>query len=350
MNIFLANIILTALLGMIFLTGKPSRRKRGLFCAFVTINWTLISGLRSMDVGDDTFSYRTRFYHTLNTSWHDIFGNFYQVYVNDEGKDAGYSLFEKIIQIFVKDYQGYLIVVAAIFFVCLAVWVYRSSKLPCMSYFVFSAFLFGFYAVTGIRQTVATALVVFIGSELIKKKKLWKFLIVCLVAFTIHKSSIVFIPFYFIAKKDITPRYIALVFTATPLLFIFRESYVDLLSYISGYEYDAIENTGAYTFLFMYIAITLISVILFKYVKKNTKNYKLYYNALFMGLVFMPAVFVNPAIMRVVQYFSIFLMLFIPEMVFAIEKKYRKFGYFVMLLILFAASNAYNYQYTFFWQ
>lgn len=350
MNIFLVNIILTALLGVFFLTGKPSKRKKVLFCTFVTVNWTLISGLRSMEVGADTVSYRTRFYRTLNTPWRDIFGNFYQVYVNDDGKDAGYSLFEKIVQIFVKDYQGYLVVVAAIFFICLGVWVYRNSKLPCFSYLIFSAFLFGFYAVTGTRQTVATALVVFIGSELIRKNKFWKFLIVCLVAFTIHKSSIVFIPFYFIAKKDITPRYIALVFTAAPLLFIFRENYVDVLKYVSGYDYDAIENTGAYGFLFMYVAVTVIAVILFKYVKKNTKNYKIYYNALFMGLLFMPAVFVNPAIMRVVQYFSTFLMLLVPEMIFALEKRYRNFGYCVMLLILFAASNVYSYQYTFFWQ
>ena len=350
MNIFLVNIILTGLLGLVLLTGKSNKTKKAVFCALVTVNWTLISGLRSLEVGADTVSYRNRFYHTLNTPWRDVFANFYQVYINDEGKDAGYTLFEKIVQIFVRDYQGYLVVVAAIFFICLGIWIYKNSKLPCFSYLIFSAFLFGFYAVTGTRQTVATALVVFIGSELIRKNKFWKFLILCLVAFTIHKSSIVFIPFYFIAKKEITPRYIALVFTATPLLFIFRERYVDLLKYVSGYEYDAIENTGAYGFLFMYVAVTVIAVILFKYVKKNTKNYKMYYNALFMGLLFMPAVFVNPAIMRVVQYFSTFLMLLVPEMIFALEKKYRNFGYFVMLLILFTASNVYNYQYTFFWQ
>lgn len=350
MNIFLVNIILTALLGVIFLTGRQSKRKKAWFCTLVTINWILVSGLRGMDVGADTISYRNRFYRTLNTSWHDIFGNFYRVYINDEGKDAGYSLFEKIVQIFVKDYQGYLIVVAAVFFICLGYWIFKNSKYPCFSYLIFSAFLFGFYAVTGTRQTIATALVVFIGSELIKKNKFWKFLIVCLVAFTIHKSSIVLIPFYFIAKKKITSRYIASVLAATPLLFIFRERYVDLLRYISGYEYDAIENEGAYGFMFMYVAVTVIAVILLKYVKRNTENYKLYYNALFMGLVFIPAVFVNPAIMRVVQYFSTFLMLLIPEMIYALEKKYRRFGYCVMLLILFAASNVYSYQYTFFWQ
>ena len=350
MNVFLVNIILTGFLGLVLLTGKSNKTKKAVFCALVTVNWTLISGLRSLEVGADTLSYRNRFYHTLNTPWRDVFANFYQVYINDEGKDAGYTLFEKIVQIFVRDYQGYLVVVAAIFFICLGIWIYKNSKLPCFSYLIFSAFLFGFYAVTGTRQTVATALVVFIGSELIRKNKFWKFLILCLVAFTIHKSSIVFIPFYFIAKKEITPRYIALVFTVTPLLFIFRERYVDLLKYVSGYEYDAIENTGAYGFLFMYVAVTVIAVILFKYVKKNTKNYKMYYNALFMGLLFMPAVFVNPAIMRVVQYFSTFLMLLVPEMIFALEKKYRNFGYFVMLIILFAASNVYNYQYTFFWQ
>ena len=122
-----------------------------------------------------------------------MFENFYVVYVNEEGKDPGYAVFEKIVQIFTDNYQVYLVVVAAVFFIGLAFWIYRYSSEPCMSYLIFSSFLFGFYALTGLRQTVATVLVVFIGTRLIEKRKFLPFLLVVLVAFTVHKSAICFL-------------------------------------------------------------------------------------------------------------------------------------------------------------
>ncbi len=350
MNIYVANILLTLVSGLMLLLIRPTPNKRKAFICLSTVQWILISGLRGMSVSPDMYSYKLRYQTALHTSWKQVFRAFYDVYVNEEGKDPGYTLFEKITQLFIRNYQAYLFIVAVIFFVCLAVWIYRNSKLPCFSYLIFSAFLFGFYAITGTRQTIATALVVLIGSELIKRREFWKFLLVCAVAFTIHKSSMVALPFYFISQKEITAKYSLAVFGAFPILFVFRNQYVEVLKYISGYDYDAFESSGAYGFTLVYMAVCAVSMILIKYIKANTENYKLYYNALFMGSLFLPAVFVNPALMRVVQYFTLYLMLMIPEIVYAIEKKYRTIAYSVMVFVLFLASNVYNYSYQFFWQ
>ena len=69
-----------------------------------------------------------------------------------------------------------------------------------------------------------------------------------------------------------------------------------------------------------------------------------------MGTLFLPAVFVNPALMRVVQYFTLYIMLMIPEIVCSIEKKYRSMAYTAMTLVLLIASNLFNSSYQFFWQ
>ena len=105
-----------------------------------------------------------------------------------------------------------------------------------------------------------------------------------------------------------------------------------------------------HSFTLVYMAVSAVAMILIRYIKANTENYKMYYNALFMGSLFLPAVFVNPALMRVVQYFTLYLMLMIPEIVYAIEKKYRTMAYAAMVFVLFLASNVYNYSYQFFWQ
>ena len=61
------------------------------------------------------------------------------------------------------------------------------------------ALFYAFYSVTGHRQTLATALIVFVGYKYIKEKKLLKFLVIAFIVFMLHKSSLVFIPYYFIA-------------------------------------------------------------------------------------------------------------------------------------------------------
>lgn len=350
MNIYVVNILLTLLWGFMLLLIKPTPNKRKVFVGLTAAQWILISGLRGMSVSPDMFSYKLRYNVTTHMSWKQVFRTFYDVYVNEEGKDPGYTLFEKITQVFVTNFQAYLFIVAVIFFVCLAVWIYRNSRLPCFSYLIFSAFLFRFYAITGTRQTIATALVVLVGTELIKRRQFWKFLLICAIAFTIHKSSMVFLPFYFISQKEITVKYSAAIFGAFPILFVLRNQYIEVLNYISGYDYDALESSGAYSFTFIYMAVCVVSIILIKFIKANCENYKMYYNALFMGSLFLPAVFVNPAIMRVVQYFTLYIMLMIPEIVCSIEKKYRAMAYTAMTLVLLIASNLFNSSYQFFWQ
>ncbi|MGN0554952.1 MAG: EpsG family protein [Candidatus Fimenecus sp.] len=350
MNIFVVNILFTMLWGFILLAVQPNAQKRKLYIALMSINWILISGLRGMSVGADTLSYRRRFERTLMTPWSKLFENFYTVYVNEDGKDPGYSVFEKLVQIFTDNYQVYLVVVAAVFFIGLAFWISRYSSEPCMSYLIFSAFLFGFYALTGLRQTVATVLVVFIGTKLIEKRKFLPFLLVVLVAFTVHKSAICFLPFYFLSRLPVNKKSILAVLCATPILFVFKDQIFRVVGYLVGYEYDELENRGAYGFTFMYIAVTVVMLLLLKLIRKKCPQYKMYYNALFMGLMFLPLVFVNPTAMRAVQYYSLFLMLSVPEIVKAFEKKTGIMVYVAMLIILFSASSVYSYEYVFFWQ
>ncbi len=350
MNIFVVNIAVTLLLGALLLAIQPSERKKRIYIALMTVNWVCISGLRRVDIGADTLVYKGRFQRTAMTSWRHLFESFYLVYVDEEGKDPGYSVFEKVVQIFTDNYQVYLVVVAVLFFVGLAYWIYRYSADPCMSYLLFSSSLYAFYALTGLRQTVATVFVVFVGTKLIEKRRFWKFLLVVLLAFTIHKSSICFLPFYFLSRIPVNKKTIALVSVLTPLAFAFNEEIFHFLGYLVGYEYEEIENRGAYGFTFMYIAVTVIMVLLLRLFRTRCENYKMYYNALFLGLLFLPLVFVNPTAMRVVQYYSLFLMLSVPQIVRCFSKKVRTPIYMVMVTVLLLATNVYRYEYAFFWQ
>lgn len=351
MNIYFYNMLFTAIWGLIFLILIGGKKGKISFCVLTSIQWILISGLRGMSSSADMHSYLIRFERVKNTSWSDIFDKFYFVYVGGEGKDPGYDVFEKIVQLFTDSYQVYLFVVAIIFFVAMGIWVFKNSLYPMLSMFIFDAFLYSFFALTGIRQTLATVLVVFLGSKFIKERKLPQFIIIALVAYTIHKSSICFFPFYFISLIPVSKKYIAGVLTAFPLLFIFREPFFYMIGGLVGYEYAELESTGAYTFTALYLVIVVASLFLFNYIKKICENYNLYFNAMFMGLLLIPLVFVNPAAMRAVQYYSLYLMIFIPKIVKSFEKKFRMPVYTAMIVTLLIATSAFSRtDYTFFWQ
>ncbi|MGN0538237.1 MAG: EpsG family protein [Candidatus Fimenecus sp.] len=350
MNIFVVNIMMTLIVGALLLGVQPTEHKKRIFIGLTTVSWILISGLRGLTVGDDTIVYRDRFLRTANTSWRSLFKNYYFVYVNDEGKDPGYSVFEKIVQIFTDNYQVYLVVIAVIFFAVMAWWIYKYSAEPCLSYLIFSSFLFAFYALTGLRQTLATVLVVFIGTKLIEERKFWRFLLVVAVAFTVHKSAICFLPFYFLSRLPVNKWTVSVVAIITPVVFRFNEEVFRVLGFLVGYEYDELENRGAYGFTFMYLAVTVVMVIFLKHFRNICENYKMYYNALFLGLLFLPLVFVNPTAMRVVQYYSLFLMLSIPQLLKCFDKKLRFVVYVIIVTALLLATNVYQYTYYFFWQ
>lgn len=350
MNIYVLNILLTFFWAFVFLGLVKSDNGKKAFCALTGVQWILISGLRGMSVSPDMFSYKNRFDNTMNTPWNRLFDNFYLVYVDEEGKDPGYAVFEKIVQIFTKDFQVFLLLVAVLFFTGLAVWVYKNSANPLLSMMIFDSFLWSFFALTGTRQTIATLLVVFIGGRLIKERKFWPFLFVSLIAFTIHKSAICFFPFYFISQINITKKYMAGVLCSLPILFLFKNQYFMILGRLVGYEYSEFENSGAYSFTIMYLAVLAVSMVLLNRIKNHCPDYKMYYNALFMGAVLIPLVFVNPAAMRTVQYYSLYLTLFIPYFIPCFERRLRVPLETAMIVLLLMMTNLYSRSYEFFWQ
>ncbi len=230
MEIYLINIFFILILGMIFIYYRPTKKKKKFFCIFSSLQWIFVSGLRNSLVGADTLSYMLMFEYVEMYSWEKILKIFKDNYFQgrklliledkDLYNDTGYIIFEKIVHIFTNNAQMYLFIVAIIIFASLAYFIYYNSEDPVFSYILFSTLFYSFYAITGIRQSLATALIVFIGTEYIKKKKLWNFLIISLIAYTLHKSAILFVPFYFLAHIEITKKYLIYFYGGLLLFFL----------------------------------------------------------------------------------------------------------------------------------
>lgn len=352
-KIYLINIALIIIYALVFLYSPKFRNKK-LFCVMASLNWILLSGLRHISIGADTRVYKLYFFdQTIYLNWNTIFLEFVETYLmGGSGKDPGYTLFEKTVQIFTTNYQVYLIVIAIIFTVPLGKWIYKNSREPLISFLLYSVLFYSFFAITGHRQTIATALVVLIGYERIKKKQLFAFLGLVVVAFIIHKSAIAFLPFYFLADKKITKNYLITMLAIFPVIFLLRFQLMNLLVNIVGYESYLFQYEGAGTWTFTLILLLVFGVTVWKHKTMLSNNPQAIHsiNALILAVLLTPLTFINPSAMRAVQYYSLFLMLLIPDIILSFNKKERAIVYYVatgLLLLLFIRNNP---SYLFFWQ
>ena len=353
MAIYLMNMFFLILFGFVFLLLRPSPQNKKTFCILATLQWVLLSGLRDKSVGADTLTYKLYFDAAKRYRWDDLWENFVSImFRNGEGKDPGYLMIERAAHIISDDYQVYLMLIGLFFTIPLGIWIYRNSKGPMISFLLYSTLFYAFFAITGHRQTIATALVVLIGYRFVRDRKFLPFLLLILIALPIHKSSISYLPFFFLAHKKITKPYLACMFGFIASAFVLKGPMIGILGRFTGYEEYARQAQGAGTWTFTGIMVIILGLAVWKHEAMIAENpdVTIYMNALLMAMVFVPLTFVEAATMRVVQYYSLYIVLMIPEIISTFREKERYvLGYAatVMLILLFVSNEQY---YVFFWQ
>lgn len=340
--------------GLLYTAEERKKIQRKRFCIIATFNWIILSGCRAHWVGADTQAYGFVFGSTATKSWNAILGDFIAKYLHGADiKDPGYPLLEKIFQLFSTNYQTFLMAIAVLFFVMMGIFIYKYSTQPYVSFVLFSCLFYSFFAITGHRQTIATAFVVFWGMEFIRKRKLIPFLIVVLLSSTVHKSVVGFIPFYFIYRIKINNLTLLFYWIGIIIAFIFRYQLLHFLQLLVGYEsYQDYEGARAGTFIYMLIFIGVLVTVFYKpLIRCGGELMEPSMNALMVACFFSPLLLINPSLMRIVQYYSLFLLLLLPEFAVIFKTSSDKTIYFAVcctaLTVLMVLQHP---QYAFFWQ
>lgn len=361
------NLILIAILLVFYFVlsilekgGMPIEKSKKYMIWLSAILLILQSGLRNVAVGPDTYAYYLKFEESLSDTWMDVFSNFFTVYVEKEGKDAGYYLIQKLFTTFVPNFQSFLVFIASVFFIAFFTFVdkYTSTKLEVfLAVFVYLSLFYEFYSVTGCRQVLATAFCLF-SIKYIRERKPIPFFLLMLIAFSIHRSSLVFVPFYFFSKLP-RPGYvfiIALIFI--PSLISISRQYAEQMAIWSGTDYYLMYSeeggTGAKTFLLFYIAIASFLFVIQRSVIKEAPEDLLIYNGIYIALILLPLTYSSAALMRVVQYYSLFLTVGVS---FFLRKKgfFSQSGMTMIFLAVSILALGYKIvrnteEYCFFWQ
>lgn len=357
-------IFLILFFGFIYSRGYTqlvnSDHNRKKYIRVISFILILQSGLRNVAVGEDTYGYSFTFVEAKESSWESVFKAFFDYYHLGIGKDPGYNIFQKIIQLISNDFQVYLFIIALIFFSALGYFLYKNTTRLIdliIAFVIYSVLFYSFYSITGIRQTLATSFTLY-SYEFVKKRKIIPFLILVLVASTIHKTAVIFIPFYFIAHIKKPKYFYNIILVLFPVFMVFKNDLANLLKVIGGYkEYNEYEGAGTFTFTVIFLLISIVALVRSKIILKQNHIAQHFYNAFAFTLLFLPLSWVNPSALRIVMYFSIFMLLFIPEIIYsfsAISKKIKTdltVITIILLIVLFMKSNISNeIRYGFFWE
>ncbi len=374
------NIILLIFYAAILLWNHPTQGKKKVFCGLAATNWILLSGLRHFSIGTDTVAYQYAFYDSKYRSWSTLFTNFrntifkwnlfeeramevggeasggiYDLIAGENAlavKDPGYAILSKAFYTIIPDYTAFLIFIAIVFTVPLAILIYRHSREPLMSFLIYSCLFYSFFAITGHRQTLATGIALMGYLAFAEKKKFIPFLLTVLLAYPLHKSVIGFIPIYFLQYIKMDRKKIVAVLLAFPIVFLLRGRITSILAVVGGYDGYADQFSGAGTYVFTLVYTILMIVASWKgeeAIKLNPHT-NLSMAAVALAFLLTPTTFVDPSLMRLVQYYSLFLVLFIPDLLMSFCKNDVRFAYFFAMAVLIGLFVKNNPQYLFFWQ
>ena len=351
MYFYLTNLALIIVWGFLLLKTRCGVRQKQLACILFSIavifQWVILSGFRDLSIGSDTLAYQHIYVTDTALSWKDIFRRILEELIIfkkvGSGCEAGYLLLQKAVYSLGGSYRLFLVFVALFFHGMMGWHIYRNSKSPYISWMLYSVLFYSFFAFTGLRQTIAMAFVIFIGYEQIKKRKLVRFLLILLIGFMIHKSVIAFLPFYWLADVRLTDARIFIYYCTIGILFIFRWQFWNILTKIVGYSSWVEYKSTPLNFTILYLVVLTWAVIRRKKMEVCRET-----NALFLGAFLLPLVWFNPSAMRAVYYYSLFLLLAVPDIIISYKNDKNRMIYemgTIFILLLFFIRTGPEYQF-----
>lgn len=356
MLVYLLGLGFLVVTDVLVLQNSSIRARRGLFTVLASTLLVLLSGLRHETIGgrDVYITYKANFHYTAELDWGTVLGRLFSIQeITGDGQEPGYTVFIRLVSAVGGDYRAFLFIMALAFVVPLGWVIYRWSQDPFLSFVVYYVVFFSFFSLTGFRQTLATSIVVLIGYSSVKFRKPFRFLALIGLAFLFHRSAVLYALVYpaTAAKFVQNPRVVAV--TVLSVLAVLRfapEAALGPVTEWLGYEgYLDNDFGGTETFTLLILLVFLVS--LWRWTRTLDAAPSAFVNlgAIAPATLFATLTLYNQSFMRAQQYFSLLLVLLIPNLVASFSEKDRVWIRFAltMLLGLLLVRNAPHY--LFYW-
>lgn len=348
MAIYIGNLALiwfySIIYNLISHTSSNKKRLKYIFISIATLQLILLLSLRHSTIGIDVPGYVSFFKRSILSS------------TIDHRFELGYKALNNIIGILTNNEQIFLTIVAILSIAPVGRFIYKYSKMPFLSFTIYIAFNYYAFTFSGLRQAISYA-IIFISYDYIKDRKLMKFLICVVCASLFHKSALIFLPAYFIYRIKINKIVVVSIIALDLVIFIFRKP---IFSFILNYFYQgfSIVESSSYTWMTFCVLIVFLGSFVYKNVIKISTDNSGLYMFLLTGVSLMIFSSVGNNVMRIADYYYIFVIIFIPEALTAVKDKKLALvvGYLVIIGLIiiylwFLKGSPYGIvPYRFFWQ
>lgn len=324
-------IVILAIIGLIYcLISKDSKVNRRNYCIFLAIFFIIQAGFRDYEhASNDTYNYLRSYWELLPMSLSDVISNkvFGFNISNYDARDPGYDVFVKITQIIWPDFRFFLLVVATIISIPLTWIIYKFTNSIVgivIASLLYEALFAGFFE-TGIRQTIAMG-IVYSSLPFVIKKKWKKHYLMLILAYFIHSSALIFIPFYPLSVMKNTRKYIIWAILLTP---VFMYSASSVMTYLSAgtmfesYANTTIDNQGTPVFSILLFIIGVGVWIYRKHFHESNILDRMLIVGIICSLILMPTTWVNSNFIRLLFYYLVFIMPLVPKIISSATANYN---------------------------
>ena len=254
----------------------------------------------------------------------------------------GYVLLMKLSSMIGLSFRGFLAIVYSLILIPLGVFVKRYSQNVTLSIIIFICFQLFVFSMSAIRQTLAMSICI-TAYMVANRNGIKSFLIYCLLVFfavLVHRSSIVFVPAYFLMRKKLD---FGMVLMYLSILFLAFFTQSDLLGRLSDFgESSNIalqENLSIGTFTYFMLFIILVTFVVVNRKSRSAETYNLVKSItgpsviiqqsltnhlnLFVCCVLIQVVFQGFMLMRAATFYQIFMLLVLPNLIEEFPKEFR---------------------------
>ncbi|SEC06947.1 EpsG family protein [Paenibacillus sp. GP183] len=297
------------------------------FLVFMVIAiMVLVSGLRK-GIGD-TFFYMHS-YAITHFSWEDI----------GFKADFGFNILQLLLQQVSNDPQILIFIVALITNVLILIVLYKYARLFELGIYVYITSGLFLVSMNGIRQFLAAA-IAFAATKYIFSGSWIKYIVVILIASTIHQSALILIPVYFIVRRKAWTNQTYILLSVAVILVIgftqFSEALFTVIKDTKYSEYQNMELQGANFLRVVVLAVPIVFAFFGREkLRKIFPGSDYVVNMSLINLVFMLISTQQWIFARFSIYFGLYNLILIPWVVKLFVPKEQKLIYYAILVSYF---------------
>lgn len=237
----------------------------------------------------------------------------------------GYTILTKIcIFLFHGNYYYFFGIIGFITLYCFYKTIYQESEFPWMSLLLLFSFCLYYQMFNQFRQMLAIA-ITFYGFKYLKNRDLKKYIVIILIAFSIHKSAIIMLPCYWLGNLKLHRKSIIFYIIVSIFVYLLYDSFESVIlntsygqKYLASSYYNVVEGSSMIN-LFFRMTLFIFCYYLINRRKENTYDTNLLQNLCFACVVLQIMTIKSYVFGRMTTYFFVYFILLVPKAIKSIR-------------------------------